>query len=347
MFLKKPSKLIQPSSQQNVMNVGETVIGNGTVSTGGGGTVGVAGGGNSSVLLTSSSNSNSNTTTSASSSAPSPYSTSTTSTSLNSKENSLNNPQHGMLLHHQPQVQKLIEESFSSSAPHHHHQLKHHGLYSAELKSGANADLFEPLLGGGGSTMDTTGGSSSAARVYPNHTIALFKGNVTPGNIVIKSPLTHSNTIMSSSGMNPTLSLATTGISSLNTTTNNPNTNNDEWSGSGSGAGMPECMNRTIARQIKLTYPCIGKGRFGEVYKGEWRGENVAVKTFNSADEKSWENECNIYNTSGFRHENILGFIAADNIDRGLYTELWLITEYHANGSLHDYLTSNQVNILF
>lgn len=117
-----------------------------------------------------------------------------------------------------------------------------------------------------------------------------------------------------------------------------------EWSGSGSGAGFPQCVQRTIARQIKLIYPCIGKGRFGEVYKGEWRGEFVAVKTFNSADEKSWENECNIYNTSGFRHENILGFIAADNIDRGLYTELWLITEFHANGSLYDYLSENQIN---
>lgn len=117
-----------------------------------------------------------------------------------------------------------------------------------------------------------------------------------------------------------------------------------EWSGSGSGAGFPQCVQRTIARQIRLVYPCIGKGRFGEVYKGEWRGELVAVKTFNSADEKSWENECSIYNTSGFRHENILGFIAADNIDRGLYTELWLITEYHENGSLFDYLSLNQLS---
>ena len=122
----------------------------------------------------------------------------------------------------------------------------------------------------------------------------------------------------------------------------NPN-NGFEWSGSGSGAGVPELLQRTIARQIKLIYPCIGKGRFGEVYKGMWRDEFIAVKTFNSADEKSWQNECSIYNTSGFRHENILGFIASDNIDRGTYTELWIITEYHDNGSLFDYL--NLVNL--
>lgn len=131
--------------------------------------------------------------------------------------------------------------------------------------------------------------------------------------------------------------------STSGSTSSSSNQSEFEWSGSGSGAGVPQCVQRTIARQIKLIYPCIGKGRFGEVYKGEWRGEFVAVKTFNSADERSWENECQIYQTQGFRHENILGFIAADNIDRGLYTELWLITEFHENGSLFDYLTVNKI----
>jgi serine/threonine protein kinase len=120
------------------------------------------------------------------------------------------------------------------------------------------------------------------------------------------------------------------------------NGGNVEWSGSGSGAGNPVCVPTTIARQIKLL-DCIGKGRYGEVYKAEWRAGYVAVKTFNSADEKSWDNECNIYNTFGFRHENILGFITADNVDRGTYTELWLITEFHENGSLFDYLTNNTI----
>lgn len=139
-------------------------------------------------------------------------------------------------------------------------------------------------------------------------------------------------TDMSSSGQNGNNNIYSTQSSNVT------NSNDFEWSGSGSGAGVPELLQRTIARQIKLIFPCIGKGRFGEVYKGLWRDELVAVKTFNSADEKSWKNECQIYNTSGFRHENILGFIASDNIDRGTYTELWIITEFHHNGSLYDYL---------
>ena len=39
--------------------------------------------------------------------------------------------------------------------------------------------------------------------------------------------------------------------------------------------------------QVSLV-ECVGKGRFGEVWRGRWRGENVAVKIFSSRDEKSW-----------------------------------------------------------
>jgi TGF-beta receptor type-1 len=165
--------------------------------------------------------------------------------------------------------------------------------------------------------------------------------------IVANFESTTSNMIKLSSPLSSTQSsgFIFTNSSESHGSSSNKNSGTEyEWSGSGSGAGVPQCVQRTIARQIKLIYPSIGKGRFGEVYKGEWRGELVAVKTFNSADEKSWENECKIYSTNGFRHENILGFIAADNIDRGTYTELWLITEYHKNGSLYDYLNMNSVS---
>lgn len=71
-------------------------------------------------------------------------------------------------------------------------------------------------------------------------------------------------------------------------------------------------MQRSIARQIQLV-DIIGKGRFGEVWRGRWRGENVAVKIFSSREECSWFREAEIYQTVMLRHENILGFIAADN----------------------------------
>ncbi|XP_023329711.1 TGF-beta receptor type-1 [Eurytemora carolleeae] len=107
---------------------------------------------------------------------------------------------------------------------------------------------------------------------------------------------------------------------------------------SGSGAGLPILVQRSIARQVSLL-ECVGKGRYGEVWKGYWRGESVAVKIFSSRDEKSWFRESEIYQTVMLRHENILGFIASDNKDEGVVTQLWLVTDYYENGSLFDYLS--------
>lgn len=106
---------------------------------------------------------------------------------------------------------------------------------------------------------------------------------------------------------------------------------------SGSGSGLPFLVQRTVARQISLV-ECVGKGRYGEVWRGQWQGENVAVKIFSSRDEKSWFRETEIYNTVLLRHENILGFMASDMTSRNSSTQLWLITQYHENGSLYDYL---------
>merc|ERR1719318_275197 len=112
---------------------------------------------------------------------------------------------------------------------------------------------------------------------------------------------------------------------------------------SGSGAGNPMLVQRSIARQVSLA-ECVGKGRYGEVWRGMWRGENVAVKIFSSRDEKSWFRESEIYQTVMLRHENILGFIAADNKDEVTWTQLWLVTDYHQHGSLFDYLSKHTVS---
>ncbi|OQV12677.1 TGF-beta receptor type-1 [Hypsibius exemplaris] len=113
---------------------------------------------------------------------------------------------------------------------------------------------------------------------------------------------------------------------------------------SGSGSGLPLLSQRTVARQITLT-ESIGKGRYGEVWLGHWYDDKVAVKIFDSRDDKSWNRETEIYNTTMLRNENLLGFIAADNKDTGLLTQLWLITEYHEQGSLFDYLTRTTVDL--
>ena len=90
----------------------------------------------------------------------------------------------------------------------------------------------------------------------------------------------------------------------------------------GSGSGLPTLVQRTIAKQI-VFHNKIGKGRYGEVWMGSWRGENVAVKMFSTIDEASWFRESEIYQTVLMRHQHILGFIAADI--RGIYSSSDLI----------------------
>ncbi|XP_072306044.1 activin A receptor type 1Ba isoform X2 [Eucyclogobius newberryi] len=141
-----------------------------------------------------------------------------------------------------------------------------------------------------------------------------------------------------------------------------------DMSTSGSGSGLPLFVQRTVARTIVLQ-EIIGKGRFGEVWRGKWRGGDVAVKIFSSREERSWFREAEIYQTIMLRHENILGFIAADNkgkcsylqllervvtadlnvnvsiVDNGTWTQLWLVSDYHEYGSLFDYLNRYSVTI--
>lgn len=94
------------------------------------------------------------------------------------------------------------------------------------------------------------------------------------------------------------------------------------------GLGLPLLVQRSIARQIQLV-EIIGQGRFGEVWRGRWRGENVAVKIFSSREERSWFREAEIYQTVMLRHDNILGFIAADN--KGLLFSFFFFVSLEGN----------------
>ncbi|ESO08137.1 hypothetical protein HELRODRAFT_75631, partial [Helobdella robusta] len=107
--------------------------------------------------------------------------------------------------------------------------------------------------------------------------------------------------------------------------------------------GMPLLMERTISRQITLE-SIVGVGRYGEVWKASWSGENIAVKIFKTIDEQSWKNEVDIYQTNMIHHASILNFIAADSKDIGDSVQLWIVTSFHPFGSLFDYLTNNELD---
>ncbi|XP_049879966.1 activin receptor type-1 isoform X1 [Pectinophora gossypiella] len=107
---------------------------------------------------------------------------------------------------------------------------------------------------------------------------------------------------------------------------------------SGSGSGLPLMVQRTLAKQVSLL-ECVGKGRYGSVWRGVWYADSVAVKIFFSRDEASWRRETEIFSTVLLRHENIVGYIGSDMTSRGSCTQLWLITHFHPLGSLYEHLS--------
>lgn len=110
---------------------------------------------------------------------------------------------------------------------------------------------------------------------------------------------------------------------------------------SGSGSGLPLLVQRTLAKQVALA-ECLSNGSSGfggEVWRGVWHGESVAVKIYFSRDEAAWARETEVYSDLlPSRHDNILGYIGSDMTSRGSCTQLWLVTHYHPLGSLFDHL---------
>lgn len=108
-----------------------------------------------------------------------------------------------------------------------------------------------------------------------------------------------------------------------------------------SGLGERMLNRRTIARAVgsgKTDH--VGNGRFGRVFRGEYHGENVAVKAFRTVDQESWERENTIFKT--LNHDNIVRFISSEvtSLENGT-TEIWMFLEYCELGSLCDYLDHN------
>ena len=106
----------------------------------------------------------------------------------------------------------------------------------------------------------------------------------------------------------------------------------------GHSSQMPALTNLDL-RLVEI----VASGRFGSVWKAECDdGGLVAVKIFPGHDRQSWLCEQRFYALPCTTNStNILKFIGAES--RG--AELWLVTEYVADGSLYDYLKAHTVTL--
>ncbi|KAH9506676.1 Activin receptor type-2A [Dermatophagoides farinae] len=88
----------------------------------------------------------------------------------------------------------------------------------------------------------------------------------------------------------------------------------------------------------------LANGKFGTVYQAvDGHNRQVAVKVFSMQDRSSWQIEKDVYSLPQMEHDNILKYLGAERKGEGLGLEFWIITEYHPNGSLHEYLKSHTV----
>lgn len=110
-----------------------------------------------------------------------------------------------------------------------------------------------------------------------------------------------------------------------------------------SGLGERMLNQRTMARAVGFgKTDHVGNGRFGRVFRGQYHGEDVAVKAFRTIDQDSWKREDTIFRS--LNHENVVRFIASEvTTIENCTTEIWMFLEYCPFGSLCDYLDHNEV----
>ena len=106
----------------------------------------------------------------------------------------------------------------------------------------------------------------------------------------------------------------------------------------------PPHMSRLLT-STPILDDIIGQGRFAKVYRIQLNGQHVAIKTFNSTFQDSWNREKDIYSTPELSHSNILHFLDADRRMLEGADAFCLIFEYQPNGSLYDYLQHCTVSL--
>jgi len=100
----------------------------------------------------------------------------------------------------------------------------------------------------------------------------------------------------------------------------------------------------TIKREDVTLQEKIGKGEFGDVRLGQYRGQKVAVKELikdSSAATQNFLGEAKVM--TSLQHENLvrlLGLVIEEGKGGGVKSKIFLVTEFMGKGSLLEYLRS-------
>lgn len=79
-------------------------------------------------------------------------------------------------------------------------------------------------------------------------------------------------------------------------------------------------------------------GRMSSVLKGIYLQREVAIKVIHPQHQTQWLTEKGMFEKYDLKHENLLSFITAEIRQQNDQIQYWIVTEYHQNGSLENYL---------
>ncbi|CEF65875.1 Punt [Strongyloides ratti] len=100
---------------------------------------------------------------------------------------------------------------------------------------------------------------------------------------------------------------------------------------------------RSNHKQIDII-EILARGRFGEVYKGIYNGQIVAVKTFNQENAASWIKERDIFTNEFVKeHDSIVKYLGMDYIKTENCVSYRILLQYHEKGSLNNYLHNHKL----
>ena len=111
--------------------------------------------------------------------------------------------------------------------------------------------------------------------------------------------------------------------------------------------GLLSEFNSTISKQKLCSatmLQVIHQGRISVIWKGTYCQRLVAIKVVNRLDANMWKNEKDIFLENKLSHQNLVNFICAEKRFHENSMQYWIVTEFHENGSLANYLLHNIIS---